>query len=101
MPTPTLPPDLQLHLVPAGRRLEFTTDAGCVAFVYRRCQQEDWQCVARNAHSPFLDTTVLAPGAAPQYVVRYHNAAGQPLATTAVVQSHPVAMPARTSWINL
>ncbi|GAB2794066.1 hypothetical protein HNQ93_003828 [Hymenobacter luteus] len=101
MPIPTPLPDLQLHLVPAGRRLEFTTKAGCFAFVYRRCQQEDWQCVACNARSPFLDMAVLPPGAAPQYVVRYHNAAGAPLGATAMVQSHPVAMPVRTSWINL
>lgn len=92
---------LQLHLVPAGRRLDFTPVSGCFAYVYRRCQQEGWQCIARNACSPFLDTDILPLGTAPEYVIQYQNKAGALAGASPIVQAHPVAMPAGPSWVNL
>ncbi|GGG57682.1 hypothetical protein [Hymenobacter glacieicola] len=92
---------LQLHLVPAGRRLDFPTTTSSFAYVYRRCQHHGWQCVARNACSPFLDTTSLEPEAAPEYVIRYRDASGATLGVTSVVQAHPAGLPARPNWVSL
>ncbi|UOQ77691.1 hypothetical protein MUN84_03175 [Hymenobacter sp. 5516J-16] len=97
--TSTFP--LHLHLVPAGRRLDFTIKAGSFAYVYRRQANQEWKCVARNACSPFLDTSVLEPEAAPEYVIRYRDASGATLGVTSVVQAHPVGFPARPNWVSL
>ncbi|MBX0289065.1 hypothetical protein K3G63_01370 [Hymenobacter sp. HSC-4F20] len=98
---PLLPSSLQLHLVPAGRRLDFITASGSFAYVYRRCCPQDWQCVANNARSPFLDTSHLAPEAAPEYLILFRDAAGTTVGATSVVQAHPSGLPARPSWISL
>ena len=92
---------LRLHLVPAGRRLDFDTAPGQYAYVYRRCQNQSWQCVAHNACSPFLDQAPLAPEAAPEYVVRYRDAAGTPVADTSVVRADPAKLPGSPSWFAL
>ncbi|RPD47852.1 hypothetical protein DNI29_10470 [Hymenobacter sediminis] len=92
---------LQLHLVPAGRRLDFTPAPGCFAYVYRRCQLEGWQCIAQNARSPFLDTSALPLGTAPEYVVQYQNGAGALMGATPIVQAHPLALPVGPSWVSL
>lgn len=97
--TSTLP--LQLHLVPAGRRLDFTTTMGRFAYVYRRCQHQGRQCVARNACSPFLDTATLEPEAAPEYFIRYRDASGATLGATSVVRADPVGFPAWPNWVRL
>lgn len=99
--TSALTAPLQLHLVPAGRRLDFTTANGCFAYVYRRCRAQGWQCVANNARSPYLDTTHLDSEAAPEYLIRFRDAAGAIVGATGVVQAHPIGLPARPSWISL
>lgn len=92
---------LQLHLVPAGRRLDFATIPGQFADVYRRNRSQSWQCVAQNACSPFLDLGPLTPGDTPEYRVHYRDTQGSVTAVTPVVQAHPGSLPAVTSWINL
>ncbi|KUG08375.1 hypothetical protein ASU33_09395 [Solirubrum puertoriconensis] len=90
-----------MHLVPAGRRLDFDTSPGSYAYVYRRCRNQQWQCVAQNACSPYLDQAVLEPSAAPEYMVYYRNADGTTTAETTVVRADPAGMPISPSWINL
>lgn len=85
MTTPNTP--LQLHQVPAGRRLDFAQVPGCYPYVYRRCHYQAWECVARNAHSPFLDGTPLPTDAPTEYVVLYCDAAGGVAGATAIVQA--------------
>ncbi|SNR61151.1 hypothetical protein [Hymenobacter mucosus] len=92
---------LHLHLLPVGRRLDFSVRAGLFADIYRRCNQGNWQCLAYNAHSPFVDHAPLAPDALPEYRIRYRNALGQLTATSPIQQVHPVGLPAGPSWISL
>ncbi|UYZ59542.1 hypothetical protein [Hymenobacter latericus] len=92
---------IQLHLVPAGRRLDFNVSPGNYAYVYRRCRNQEWQCVAHNACSPYLDKAPIEPSAAPEYMVHYRNADGTVTAATDVVRADPAGMPRTTSWINL
>ncbi|UYZ63691.1 hypothetical protein [Hymenobacter weizhouensis] len=92
---------LQLYLVPAGRRLDFTTPPGQYAYVYRRLPQQAWQCIAQNACSPFLDRTALPMGAVPEYQVRYRNAAGTIVALSTPVQAIPASLPASPNWTSL
>jgi hypothetical protein len=92
---------LQLHLVPAGRRLDFASIPGQFADVYRRSRNQSWQCVAQNACSPFLDRVPLTPGDTPEYRVHYRDSKGFVTATTPSVQAHPLSLPAVTSWLNL
>jgi hypothetical protein len=92
---------LQLHLVPAGRRLDFSTAPGQFAYVYRRSRNEQWQCVAKNACSPYLDRTPSTPGATHEYMVQYMDATGAVINKTPIVRAAPALMPATPSWINL
>lgn len=87
MTTSPLHIGLQLHHVPAGCRLDFTVMPDCYAQVYRRCQFQGWECVARNACSPFIDRASMPVGAAVEYVVLYHNAQGGVTGATAIVQT--------------
>ncbi|WP_162910470.1 hypothetical protein [Hymenobacter oligotrophus] len=92
---------MHLHLVPAGRRLDFEITPGNYAYVYRRCRNQQWQCVAQNACSPYLDKAPIDPQAAPEYVVRYRNAAGTVTAATPVVRADPAGLPGGPNWTNL
>lgn len=92
---------LQLHLVPAGHRLDFSTVPGYYADVYRRSRNQPWQCVARNACSPFLDRVPLMPGDTPEYRVHYRDTTGSVTSITPAVQAHPLSLPPATSWLNL
>jgi hypothetical protein len=95
MLTPTQGPTaaLQLHIVPAGRRLDFDSVPSCFAYVYRRQHQQDWQCVARNACSPFFDRTPIAKDSQPEYVVCYCDAAGTIKAATSIAAVPAAATP--------
>jgi len=86
-------PTLKLYQVPAGRRLDFNKPAGCFAYVYRRQGYGAWQCIARNACSPYFDATFLPAGTLVAYVVRYQRAAGTIAAATPVVQVSSVGVP--------
>jgi hypothetical protein len=99
----TLPSSLflQLHLVPAGRRLDFEAPAGHYAYIYRRCQGQEWECVAQNARSPFLDLSPLDAKAVPEYMVRYRNANGATTANSSVVCADPAQLPCGISWISV
>jgi hypothetical protein len=93
---------LQLHLVPAGRRLDFATAPGQYAYVYRRNQQEpEWLCVAHNACSPFFDRSLQPGEDTVEYCVDYRDADGAITARTHVVQAAPARLPARIGWLNL
>ena len=94
--TPTQAPSaaLHLHLVPAGRRLDFEGVPGCFAYVYRRQHQQAWQCVARNACSPYFDRSPVTRDAQPEYVVCYCDAAGNIKAATAIAATPPATTPA-------
>jgi hypothetical protein len=80
---------LHLHLVPAGRRLDFARRPGSYAHVYRRHDYADWQCIARNACSPFIDPSPLPPGTPTEYVVLYYCPGGQVTAATPIVPVGP------------
>jgi hypothetical protein len=84
---------LQLHLVPAGRRLDFEILPGYFAYVYRRHNQKAWQCVARNACSPYFDHSAAPAHAQPEYVVCYCDAAGTIKAATSIVAAPPANFP--------
>lgn len=101
MPVSTLSASLQLHLVPAGRRLDFAQAPGHYASVYRRCHYGPWECMARNASSPFIDSSVLPLGAPTEYVVLYHDAAGHVTAATAIVAATAAQLPTPTSVLRL
>lgn len=73
------------HVVSAGRRLDFEVMPGYFAYIYRRQPQQAWQCVARNACSPYFDHTPSSSGSQPEYVVCYCDAAGTVKASNAVV----------------
>ncbi|HEX8426889.1 hypothetical protein [Hymenobacter sp.] len=89
--TPEPSASLQLHLVPAGRRLDFDMVPSCFAYVYRRQHQHAWQCVARNACSPYFDRSSLSDDSQPEYVVCYCDAAGTIKAATSIAATPPVA----------
>lgn len=72
------------HVVSAGRRLDFEVMPGYFAYIYRRQPQQPWQCVARDACSPYFDHTPSMPGSQPEYVVCYCDAAGNIKASSAV-----------------
>lgn len=101
MSVSTLSTFLQLHLVPAGRRLDFTQAPGHYACVYRRCHYCPWECIAHNASSPFIDHSLLPLGAPTEYVVVYHDAAGHVTAATAIVAATAAQLPAATSVLRL
>lgn len=63
-------------VVSAGRRLDFELMPGCFAYLYRRQPQQAWQCVARNACSPYFDHAPSLSGLPLEYVVCYCDAAG-------------------------
>ncbi|GGF26844.1 hypothetical protein [Hymenobacter cavernae] len=86
-------PELKLHHVPAGRRLDFTTQPGRFAYVYRRRDYQEWQCVARNACSPYLDVTFIPADTLTEYVVCYCDAGGNITATTPIVHAQFVDAP--------
>ncbi|MBO0359157.1 hypothetical protein J0X19_14445 [Hymenobacter sp. BT186] len=73
------------HPVSAGRRLDFEMMPGYFAYVYRRQPQQAWQCVARNACSPYFDHAPSMSGLQPEYVVCYCDAAGTIKASSVVV----------------
>ncbi|WP_375433949.1 hypothetical protein [uncultured Hymenobacter sp.] len=101
MLTPTNVPSaaLQLHLVPAGRRLDFECVPGCFAYVYRRQHQQAWQCVARNACSPYFDYSLIARDSQLEYVVCYCDAAGNIKAATAITAATPPAAVAASQQV--
>ena len=78
---------LKLHQVPAGRRLDFITTPGRFAYVYRRQDYQQWQCVARNACSPYFDSAAVPAGIVLEYVVCYCDAGGDITATSPIVQA--------------
>ncbi|WP_324677507.1 hypothetical protein [Hymenobacter sp. GOD-10R] len=82
----TFTPTLQLHQVPAGRRLDFSTQPGRFAYVYRRSDYGGWQCIARNACSPSFDNSFAAAGSVVEYMVCHCDASGNITATTPIVQ---------------
>jgi hypothetical protein len=84
---------LKLHQVLAGRRLDFSITPGRFAYVYRRRDYQEWLCVARNACSPYLDTTPCPAGTVLEYVVCYCNAGGDITATTPIVQAQVAGVP--------
>lgn len=101
MSVSTLSASLRLHLVPAGRRLDFAQEPGQYAYVYRRCHYCPWECIARNARSPFIDPGVLPVGAPAEYVVLYQDAAGHVTAATAIVAVTMAQLPTATSVLQL
>jgi hypothetical protein len=84
---------LQLHLVPAGRRLDFEILPNYFAYVYRRQNQNEWQCVARNACSPYFDHSPVPATSQPEYMVCYCDAAGTIKAATAIAATPPATFP--------
>ena len=82
----TFVPTLQLHQVPAGRRLDFNTQPSRFAYVYRRHGYTEWQCVARNACSPHLDSTFVPAGSSVEYMVCHCDAGGNITAVSPIVQ---------------
>lgn len=62
---------IELALVPADRRLAFSTDLLKKVYVYRRVLVEgkSWEQVATNARSPFLNTEAFPAGTALEYHV--------------------------------
>ena len=92
---------LHLHLVPAGRRLDFPTPEGQFAYVYRRGRNQSWQCVARNACSPYLDRSSNQSGTTYEYMVQYLDTAGDVIHKTPIVRAAPSGLPASPSWISL
>ena len=101
MSVSTLSSSLQLHLVPAGRRLDFAHAPGCYAYVYRRNHYRPWECIARNASSPYLDRTPLPVGAPTEYVVLYQDVAGTVVAASLIVQATPAQLPAAPALLGL
>lgn len=65
--------NLELTLVPAGRHLIFTREAGQRVHLYRRVAGESsaWQHIAYDARSPFVDTTIYPTGTTLQYHAQY------------------------------
>ncbi|TGD79670.1 hypothetical protein [Hymenobacter wooponensis] len=92
---------LHLHLVPAGRRLDFPTPAGQFAYVYRRGRNQSWQCVARNACSPYLDRTSNLSATTHEYMVQYLDTNGEVIQKTSIVRAAPAGLPVSPSWISL
>ncbi|GAB3226205.1 hypothetical protein GCM10027346_08300 [Hymenobacter seoulensis] len=88
---------LQLHEVPAGRRLDFDTPRGLFAYLYRRYGQQPWQCIARNACSPHIDHTPLPSYTIPEYVVCYCDAAGDIKAATRIASAAFSEVPGRSA----
>jgi hypothetical protein len=81
---------LQLHVVPAGRRLDFSLLPGHFAYVYRRSRGRQWECVARNAHSPYLDYMPTSPDTSYEYVVQYRDAQSSVVSQTPIVRVTPM-----------
>ncbi|RPD47863.1 hypothetical protein DNI29_10525 [Hymenobacter sediminis] len=92
--------DLQLHLVPAGCRLDFSRMPGLFAYVYRRQTNQPWLCIAHNACSPHIDRAVPAGTGLIEYVVCYCDAAGNITATTPIVQTPAVPQPPHSQPTN-
>ena len=92
---------LQLHLVPAGRRLDFSISPGQFAYVYRRGRGQQWECVARNACSPHLDRMPVSPDATYEYLVQYRDASGLVTSKTPIVRVAPAMLPASPSLVSL
>ncbi|RAK70578.1 hypothetical protein [Hymenobacter edaphi] len=101
MPTSTLSSSLQLHIVPAGRRLDFAQVPGHYAYIYRRSRSAPWECIAHNARSPFIDRCPLPPGALTEYVLVYHDAAGRVTAATGILQAMPAQLPPAASLLEV
>jgi hypothetical protein len=72
-------------VVSAGHRLDFEMLPGYFAYIYRRQPQQDWQCVARNACSPYFDHAINLTGLQFEYVVCYCDAAGTIKASKTIV----------------
>ncbi|RTQ46861.1 hypothetical protein EJV47_21050 [Hymenobacter gummosus] len=94
MPASTPRAVLQLQLVPAGRRLDFDLAPDHHAHVYRRSAYQPWECIAYNAHSPFVDRAALPVGAPTEYVVIYYDPAGQVTVATPIAQVGAALLPA-------
>ncbi|MCC3160628.1 hypothetical protein LJ737_25545 [Hymenobacter sp. 15J16-1T3B] len=101
MPTSTLSSSLRLHMVPAGRRLDFAQVPGHYAYVYRRSRYAPWECIAHNARSPFVDSAPLPVGAPTEYVVVYQDAAGHVTAATSIVPALSAQLPPTTCLLGL
>lgn len=102
MNTPTATTtDLQLHLVPAGCRLDFARLSGRFAYVYRRQANQTWKCIAHNACSPHLDRTIPSTGSVVEYMVCYCDAAGNITDSTPVVQTQPAAPASHGQLVGL
>lgn len=94
MTVPTATPlDLQLHLVPAGCRLDFSRLPGLFAYVYRRQANQPWLCIAHNACSPHIDRVIPTGADLVEYVVCYCDASGNIAATTPIVQTTAAPQP--------
>ncbi|MBX0289076.1 hypothetical protein K3G63_01425 [Hymenobacter sp. HSC-4F20] len=100
MTVPTATTDLQLHLVPAGCRLDFTRQPGRFAYVYRRQVNQAWKCIAHNACSPHIDRTLPASGGTVEYMVCYCDAAGNITEATPIVQAQLPSQPAHSQARN-
>jgi hypothetical protein len=91
---------LQLHVVPAGRRLDFSLLPGRFAYVYRRSRGQQWECVARNACSPYLDYTPILPETSCEYVVQYRDAQGTVASQTPIVRVAPMVPAASATQVS-
>lgn len=60
-------------MVPAGRHIAFSKELLEKAHVYRRVMDagDDWQQVAVNARSPFVDTEEFPAGTTLEYQVQH------------------------------
>jgi len=69
------PIKIELTLVPAGRHIAFSKEMLEKAHVCRRVvgEGDDWQQVAVNARSPFVDTEEFPAGTTLEYHVQHFN----------------------------
>lgn len=67
------PVNLEVTLIPMGRRLTFTKDPLEKVHVYRRTPSTSlaWELVAMDARSPFLDRESFPPGTTLEYHVQH------------------------------
>jgi hypothetical protein len=66
---------IELTLVPAGRHVAFTKELLEKVHVYRRVVGEgnEWQLVATNARSPFIDTEAFEAGTTLEYQIQHFS----------------------------
>lgn len=67
------PIKIELTLVPEGRHIAFSKEMLEKVHVYRRVGTEggDWQPVATNVRSPFIDTEEFPAGTTLEYQVQH------------------------------